>query len=417
MKKLIFLSLMLSSTISQAQTLYVPNGTIGSTSNGNVGIGTTSSPVLKLQISGPVGDSNNGTLQIDGAGANALLRMGVNTNYSWIQGHGSSPLYINELGNNTVFNLNGGNVGIGTVPSAKLHINGNLKVQGANEIETGEGTTKEVNAGKIAYQKFSDGLDIVGAGTTGSNRKIKLWAEGGTTFTGSISAPSLLLNVKSNTNQLIFQEITEPNNEALVSMITGQQRGLLVKDRTNMTGGLWLFGGGSTSNLTNSGGVGAGFASDLGTYIPFTTATSAITFVDGRINFLANNNLTVGQPYYPSSKMRLDISPSVIFRVDGEVRAKLVRVVTDVWADYVFNKNYKLLPLENVERYINENHHLPDVPSEKEVIEKGLDLGEMQKVQMQKIEEITLYLLQMKKELDALKKENQELRTALESKK
>jgi hypothetical protein len=74
------------------------------------------------------------------------------------------------------------------------------------------------------------------------------------------------------------------------------------------------------------------------------------------------------------------------------------------WADYVFAPNYKLRPLAEVEAFIKKNQHLPDVPSEKELKEKGIDLGEMHKIQMQKIEELTLYLLEMKKENDSLKK-------------
>ncbi|NOS55379.1 MAG: hypothetical protein HOP37_03875 [Cyclobacteriaceae bacterium] len=55
------------------------------------------------------------------------------------------------------------------------------------------------------------------------------------------------INEKSALNRLLFQEIAEPNGEALLSIITGQQRGLLIKDRPNATGGLWLIGAGSTS--------------------------------------------------------------------------------------------------------------------------------------------------------------------------
>lgn len=78
-----------------------------------------------------------------------------------------------------------------------------------------------------------------------------------------------------------------------------------------MTGGLWLFGGGASSNLTNSGGIGAGFVSDMATYIPLTNATSAITFTNGEINFFANSGLTTGQSYYPSPKMYMNSSGNV----------------------------------------------------------------------------------------------------------
>src|SRR5262249_21929037 len=79
-----------------------------------------------------------------------------------------------------------GNVGIGTsTPTARLHVNGEVKVDGANALELGADVIgKEPNAGKLGYQLFTpDALDIVGAGT-GANRTVKFWAEGGTSFNG-----------------------------------------------------------------------------------------------------------------------------------------------------------------------------------------------------------------------------------------
>lgn len=81
------------------------------------------------------------------------------------------------------------NVGIGTTaPTAKLHVAGNQKIDSTYTLELGAGITgKELNAGKIGYQVFTpNALDIVGAGTVEGNRKITLWAEGGTLFKGSI---------------------------------------------------------------------------------------------------------------------------------------------------------------------------------------------------------------------------------------
>jgi hypothetical protein len=96
-------------------------------------------------------------------------------------GEGNSRLFIDR---------NTGNVGVGTVnPQAKLHLSGPMKIDGSNTLEFGAGVSgKEVNAGKIGYQTFTaDALDIIGAGTTGTSRKIKLWAEGGATVAGSLT--------------------------------------------------------------------------------------------------------------------------------------------------------------------------------------------------------------------------------------
>jgi hypothetical protein len=88
--------------------------------------------------------------------------------------------------------------------------------------------------------------------------------------------------------------------------------------------------------------------------------------------------------------------------VKGAIRADRVRVYT-TWADYVFEKNYNLPTLEEVEKHIQTNGHLKDIPSAKEVDEKGIELGEMNKLLLQKIEELTLYVIELNKELDKVK--------------
>ena len=86
--------------------------------------------------------------------------------------------------------VNGGNIGLGVaVPTAALHIAGGIKINTNNILEFGAGNAgKEGNGGKLGYQAFStDALDIVGAGTDGTNRKLKVWAEGGTTLSGPLT--------------------------------------------------------------------------------------------------------------------------------------------------------------------------------------------------------------------------------------
>ncbi len=88
--------------------------------------------------------------------------------------------------------------------------------------------------------------------------------------------------------------------------------------------------------------------------------------------------------------------------VNGKVRANSVKVYTD-WADFVFEKNYKLPLLEEVELYIKKNGHLKDIPSENDVEQNGIELGEMNKLLLQKVEELTLYLISQNKDIEAMK--------------
>lgn len=88
--------------------------------------------------------------------------------------------------------------------------------------------------------------------------------------------------------------------------------------------------------------------------------------------------------------------------VNGKIRAKEIRVETG-WADYVFAPEYKLRPLEEVESFIKANQHLPEIQPASEIQANGLDVAAVATKMMAKIEELTLYLIEMKKENDALK--------------
>ncbi|GMN08183.1 hypothetical protein MTsPCn5_35720 [Croceitalea sp. MTPC5] len=91
--------------------------------------------------------------------------------------------------------------------------------------------------------------------------------------------------------------------------------------------------------------------------------------------------------------------------VNGKIRSKEVRVEQNNWPDYVFSKEYDLPTLKEIQEHINEKGHLPNIPSAQEVEENGIELGEMNKLLLKKIEELTLYILQQEKRIQKL--ENQ----------
>ena len=87
--------------------------------------------------------------------------------------------------------------------------------------------------------------------------------------------------------------------------------------------------------------------------------------------------------------------------VKGTIRSTRVLVEQSNWPDYVFQNEYRLRSLDDLRGFIKDKGHLPDIPSAKEIEAKGLDLGELVKLQMQKIEELTLYVLQLEEKLTA----------------
>lgn len=95
-------------------------------------------------------------------------------------------------------------------------------------------------------------------------------------------------------------------------------------------------------------------------------------------------------------------NPTYKLSVNGTIRAKEIIVDTG-WSDFVFEDGYRLPPLSEVERFISKNRHLPEIPTEADVKEKGVTLGNISSKLLQKIEELTLYLIELKKENDHLK--------------
>ena len=85
--------------------------------------------------------------------------------------------------------------------------------------------------------------------------------------------------------------------------------------------------------------------------------------------------------------------------------AEKIEVKPNAWSDYVFYPEYELRPLPELEQYIKKNNKLPEIPSANDVQENGIDLGNMQAKLLLKIEELTLYILDLQKQIDELKSE------------
>ena len=91
------------------------------------------------------------------------------------------------------------------------------------------------------------------------------------------------------------------------------------------------------------------------------------------------------------------------YSFSSTISAKEVKVTSTGWPDYVFAPDYNLMPLTEVAAYIASNGHLPEVPSADDVAANGLSLGESQALLLKKIEELTLYMIAMQQENEALK--------------
>lgn len=102
--------------------------------------------------------------------------------------------------------------------------------------------------------------------------------------------------------------------------------------------------------------------------------------------------------------------------VNGKIRAKRVEVTLDNWSDYVFEENYELMPLSEVEKFVNAKKHLPDIPPTEEVLGKGIDLAEMDVLFLKKIEELYLYTIQQEKRIKEMEHEINKLNEKIKDK-
>ncbi|MEO5647973.1 MAG: hypothetical protein ABIQ56_06400 [Chitinophagaceae bacterium] len=200
----------------------------------------------------------------------------------------------------------------------------------------------------------------------------------------------------------------------------------------------------ANTKLQISAGYDAGLADTLNGYLMMGTLSGSNIVMDNneimaRSNgnastlFLQNEggNVHIGDPANFNGTHRLGVDGNAVIigalrigstvtpagyklAVDGRMICTevMVRLVPN-WPDYVFNKNYKLPSISEVESFIQINSHLPGIPSATTLEKEGLSLGEMQKLQMQKIEELTLYIIDINKQLQSVKLENEQIRKQL----
>jgi len=120
-------------------------------------------------------------------------------------------------------------------------------------------------------------------------------------------------------------------------------------------------------------------------------------------NIIAAGKIGIG---LTDAATKLAASPTdELLTVNGTIHAKEVKVdLTGTLADFVFSPSYKLMPLHKVEEYVNANNHLPEIPSAAEVSKNGMNMGDMQNKLLQKVEELTLYVIEQQKQIEELKK-------------
>lgn len=421
---------------------------------GNIGIGT-SNPATKLHVHGtftlthPTFTStitmehiNNNVVRFNSSVIGEFMRIGA-TNTVDFAGQGlraatrgaylsntAGGYALETVAGNVRLNATSGNtlIGTGTDNGSKLQVNGDLALVsaqphiigqrysiligdegGGSFLFYGDNTARDISIGtahgnnfhKIHFQKAgSPGEDVAAYNftyntNTPTTHAMQIFAwPGGTTKLLVSSAGNLIINngttdngeklqVKGNT---WTEGIIMPTNAGAGKVLTSNASGVASWQTPSGGGGnFWpILIPSSTKQIGNTGNENL----------------QIITNNTAQIHIAATGEVGIGT---------VDVAPAYKLSVQGSIRARKIRVDAAAWPDYVFHPTYRLRPLQEVEQFIKNNSHLPDVPSAAEVEKEGIDLGDNQGVLLKKIEELTLYIIAQNKRLEEQDKRISEL--------
>jgi hypothetical protein len=343
-------------TTNHANFAINPSGYLGIfPSGGNVGIGTLS-PNAQLEVFVPHNAFVDREVRVGSYYQNSFY--GIGFNYR-IDANGAVSKHIVEHHGSrlTSMTLKNGNVGIGKDdPAFKLDVNGPIATEGQAVVAS---NATEINFGDItANDGYRDNLNLL----THDLKRLSINGDGNVAIGSGnfshrlsvLSTSENVLAVKSTSHSVLDIE----SGSGLNSYVRFQNNGTAKWDLASEAGGGFRIydytGSRRRLVVTPSGNVGIG--------------------VDA-----------------PDQKLT----------VDGQVRCEEVKVeiIAGSGPDYVFEKDYNLPSLTSIESYIKENKHLPEAPSAKEMEKNGVNVGEMEMLLLKKIEELTLYVIELKKEI------------------
>ena len=216
---------------------------------------------------------------------------------------------------------------------------------------------------------------------------------------------------------------TQPVIKATTTYVGNSDvRGVLAVSKANDGWGIGVDGTGGYIGGYFTSNAGAYTSTGYGVYASASGTAGTRTGVYGSASGGTVNNWG---GYFPTktytSELRVGAEKGAtgfVACINGKLIATEVRVQpTASWPDYVFSKDYKLMSLEELESKINADKHLPNIPAATDVKENGIMLGEMQTKAMEKIEELTLYMIELSKQNKDLKKEIENLKILVNAKK
>jgi hypothetical protein len=370
------------------------NGTYlmyGDFATNQIGIGTkTLTNGYALNVAGGIlvnstAEATTPTLQVNGSLSSGATTIGTPSALSTLTVNGT----LNTTGVATLGSLiSTGAITIGTPSTlSTLTVNGTINTSGVatlgSLISTGDAT-------------ITGNTSITGITSISGN----------TTITGTLKTtekatfPSLSCYGRATFNDVwgngmsVFNDVWVGNDFGCNSLYIGSAESANLGNGSNYIG--FNVSRDKTTNTWSTGGW-----QNNGGAVMYSTFAGDIVF-----SSIAGIRGTQGQTGIDDNT----IMNSATLRITPTfVNVKALNVKTNVWADYVFKKDYKLRSLKEVEAYINTNSHLPEVPSTEEVTKNGINVAEMNATLLKKVEELTLYMIDQNKRITQLEKQNAEL--------
>ncbi len=392
-------------TNHQLRLIVANDPKVGINSNGNIGIGTLY-PNSKLDVrNGKIiagtANATGGSVVLEGqydqAGTHGSLSV-LGTNYSsggWILGYGITPKpgVFNSFLSSTLASVGRSGIAVEsdlrflTSSVQSLAIGNDVamveRMKITNEGNVGIGTT--IPTGKFEISSSSGTAKFKIGDASGNSVNHLSWNTG-----AAINVPD-----QGGANPLIYFRRTDYNNLNSFTDVFqvksdgsiqafGQVRGSdIVSTGTNS----WIF------HTPDDGSKTMYIAPGLG-------ATDGSAGWDWSKGIFINNDGSMGVGLSTAQPTGYKLA------IGGDIIAERVVVkLQSNWPDYVFNTDYMLRPLSEVDIFLKTNNHLPDVPSEAEVKVKGIDVEQMNVTLLKKVEELTLYLIEQQKEIKALRDE------------
>ena len=414
---------------SNVPTLYISPSS-GENRTGKVAIGNVTSPLAKLHI---LGDGvENADILLASTGTNKSIIQFRNSDNNITVGSDNVMKFNapnmqfypfnDNLGNHTAeqnINLNGKKIVNGTSGT------GGIFVSTGGKVRIGTGTTAPTNALEVNGTTVSTNLKI--SGLASSTEKVLTVGTGGqvsstdvSTFADNMGDHIATQNIDLHNNWIvngasgsggIFVSTTGNvgiNTELPQQKLHVKDGNILISRLSNSppgsTNGSLLFGDTITTAhpfgrwgieyLDQDGVRGLNFwktSDNIGGPLNY------VLFLCSEENDTLKGNVGIGTG-----------NPKEKLTVNGRILAREVIVSNDIrtWPDYVFAPGYEMMSLTDLEAYVNEHHHLPDVPSAEEVEEQGIGLGEMNAILLQKVEEMTLRMIEMEKRIHELESQS-----------